>query len=136
LDQPRAQTARKRISHLTVPWCTFSDPEIAHISLHVWEARERGIPVMTVTTMMRDTDRAIVDGEDDGFVKIHIKDGTDEILGATIVTSRASEMINEMSVIMCAGMGMRDLANVLHIYPAQSDAIRQAALTYIRTRGS
>ena len=113
--------AGKRINHLTIPWCTFSDPEIAHIGLYVWEARERGIPVTTVTVMMQDTDRAIVDGEDDGFVKIHIKDGTDQILGATIVASRASEMINEMSVIMWAGMGMRDLANVsLHIYPARN----------------
>jgi pyruvate/2-oxoglutarate dehydrogenase complex dihydrolipoamide dehydrogenase (E3) component len=123
---------RSRQSLLMVPWCTFCDPEIAHIGLHVWDARERGIPVRTITIMMQDVDRAIVDGQDHGFVKIHLKEGTDQILGSTIVASRASDMINEISTIMSAGMGMRDLANVLHIYPAQSDAIRQAALTYVR----
>jgi len=123
---------RSRQSLLMVPWCTFCDPEIAHIGLHVWDARERGIPVRTITIMMQDVDRAIVDGQDHGFVKIHLKEGTDQILGSTIVASRASDMINEISAVMSAGMGMRDLANVLHIYPAQSDAIRQAALTYVR----
>ena len=84
--------------------------------------------------MMQDVDRAITDGQDDGFVKIHVKAGTDRILGATIVASRASEMINEISVAMSVGIGMRDLANVLHTYPAQSDAIRLAALAYARDR--
>jgi pyruvate/2-oxoglutarate dehydrogenase complex dihydrolipoamide dehydrogenase (E3) component len=124
----------KRQSHLTIPWCTFCDPEIAHVGMYIWEARERGISVNTVTIMMQDNDRAIVDGQDDGFVKLHLKAGTGVILGATIVASRASEMINEMSVVMSAGIGMRDLANVLHIYPAQSDAIRQAALTWARPK--
>ncbi|HVA15319.1 MAG TPA: mercuric reductase [Stellaceae bacterium] len=117
-------------SHLTIPWCTFCDPEIAHVGLQVWEARERSIPVKTFTVMMQDVDRAIIDRQGDGFVKIHVKEGTDKILGATIVASRASEMINEMSVVMSAGIGMRDLADVLHIYPAQSEAIRMAAVAY------
>jgi pyruvate/2-oxoglutarate dehydrogenase complex dihydrolipoamide dehydrogenase (E3) component len=82
--------------------------------------------------MMQDNDRAIVDGQDDGFVKIHLEEGTDTILGATIVASRAIEMINEISLAMSAGIGLRALANVLHVYPAQSDAIRQAALTFVR----
>jgi hypothetical protein len=74
--------------------------------------------------MMQDVDRAITDGQDDGFVKVYVKEGTDTIVGATIVATRASEMINEMSVVMSAGIGMRQLARVLHAYPAQSDAIR------------
>jgi pyruvate/2-oxoglutarate dehydrogenase complex dihydrolipoamide dehydrogenase (E3) component len=84
--------------------------------------------------MMQDVDRAITDGQDDGFVKIHVKAGTDKILGATIVASRASELINEISVAMSTGIGMRDLAKVLHTYPAQSDAIRLAAMAYIQDR--
>jgi pyruvate/2-oxoglutarate dehydrogenase complex dihydrolipoamide dehydrogenase (E3) component len=87
--------------------------------------------VKSYTVMMQDVDRAITDGKDDGFVKIYVRDGTDSILGATIVASRASELINEMSVIMSAGIGMRQLANILHTYPAQSDAIRLAALAYM-----
>jgi pyruvate/2-oxoglutarate dehydrogenase complex dihydrolipoamide dehydrogenase (E3) component len=86
--------------------------------------------------MMQDVDRAITDGQDDGFVKEYVQEGTDTILGATIVAARASEMINEMSVIMSAGMGMRQLATVLHSYPAQSDAIRLAAMAYLDDRAT
>ena len=121
---------RRRVSRMTIPWCTYCDPEIAHVGMHVWDASERSIPIKSYTVMMQDVDRAITDGQDDGFVKIHVKAGTDTILGATIVASRASEMINEISVAMSVGIGMRDLADVLHTYPAQSDAIRLAALAY------
>jgi pyruvate/2-oxoglutarate dehydrogenase complex dihydrolipoamide dehydrogenase (E3) component len=119
-----------RKSQMIVPWCTFCDPEIAHIGMQIWDAKQQSIPVKTFTIMMQDVDRAITDGRDDGFVKIHVRDGTDEIIGATIVASRASEMINEVAVIMNGKIGMRRLAEVLHTYPAQSDAIRMAAIAY------
>jgi pyruvate/2-oxoglutarate dehydrogenase complex dihydrolipoamide dehydrogenase (E3) component len=121
---------RRRVSLMTIPWCTYCDPEIAHVGMHVWDASERSVPIKSFTVMMQDVARAITDGQDDGFVKIHVKLGTDKILGATIVASRASEMINEISVAMSTGIGMRKLARVVHTYPAQSDAIRQAALAY------
>ena len=111
---------QKRHSQLIVPWCTYCDPEIAHIGVHVWEARQQSIPVKSFTVMMHDVDRAITDGQNLGFVKIHVEEGTDRILGATIVASRASELINEMSVIMSTGIGMNDLANIVHTYPAES----------------
>jgi pyruvate/2-oxoglutarate dehydrogenase complex dihydrolipoamide dehydrogenase (E3) component len=123
-----------RRSRLTIPWCTFCDPEIAHIGMHLWEARERSIPVKTFTVMMQDVDRAITDSQDDGFVKIHVRDGTDTIIGATICAARASEMINEMAVIMSAGIGMRSLAEILHTYPAQTNAIRLAALAFVNAQ--
>jgi pyruvate/2-oxoglutarate dehydrogenase complex dihydrolipoamide dehydrogenase (E3) component len=121
----------ERQSQSSIPWCTYCDPEIAHIGMHAREARERSIPVECYTTMMHDVDRAITDGQDYGFVKIYVTQGTDQILGATIVATRASELINEMSVIMCAGIGMRRLATILHTYPAQSDAIRLAAVAFV-----
>jgi pyruvate/2-oxoglutarate dehydrogenase complex dihydrolipoamide dehydrogenase (E3) component len=118
-------------SHLMGPWCTYCDPEIAHIGMRMREARRQSIPVTCYTVMMQDVDRAITDGDDDGFVKIYVQDGTDKILGATIVATRASELINEMSVIMSANIGMRQLATILHTYPTQSDAIRMAALAFM-----
>jgi pyruvate/2-oxoglutarate dehydrogenase complex dihydrolipoamide dehydrogenase (E3) component len=119
--------AQQRQSSLIIPWCTFCDPEIAHIGLHVWEARQKSIPIKSFTVMMHDVDRAITDGQDVGFVKIHVAEGSDTILGATIVASRASEMINEMAVIMGTGIGMKALAAVAHTYPAQSEAIMLSA---------
>jgi pyruvate/2-oxoglutarate dehydrogenase complex dihydrolipoamide dehydrogenase (E3) component len=117
-----------------IPWCTYCDPEIAHIGVHAREARERSIPVECYTVMMQDVDRAITDGVDDGFVKIYVKQGSDQIIGATIVATRASELINEISVIMSAKIGMRRLAAIVHTYPSQSDAIRLAAVAFVNSR--
>ena len=125
---------RQRFSALTIPWCTYTDPEIAHVGLYVREARERDIPVKTFTIPMHDVDRAITDDEEAGFVKIHVKEGTDRILGATIVARHAGEMINELTLAMVAGIGLRTLARVIHAYPTQAEAIKKAADAYNRTR--
>jgi pyruvate/2-oxoglutarate dehydrogenase complex dihydrolipoamide dehydrogenase (E3) component len=125
---------RKRVSALTIPWCTYTDPEIAHVGIYVREARRRGIPVKTFTVPMHDVDRAIADGEEDGFVKIHVREGTDKILGATVVARHAGEMINGISLAMVAGVGLRTVARVIHTYPTQAEAIKKAANAYTRTR--
>ena len=125
---------RQRISALTIPWCTYTDPEIAHVGLYVRQARERNIPVKTFTIPMHEIDRAIADGEDVGFVKIHVRERTDQILGATIVARHAGEMINEITLAIVAGIGLRTLARVIHAYPTQGEAIKKAADAYNRTR--
>jgi pyruvate/2-oxoglutarate dehydrogenase complex dihydrolipoamide dehydrogenase (E3) component len=125
---------RERLSALAIPWCTYTDPEIAHVGLYVTEARARGIPVKTFTVMMHDVDRAITDGEDQGFVKIHVKEGTDKILGATVAASHAGEMISEISLAMNAKIGLSALARVNHPYPTQAQAIKMAADAYLATR--
>ena len=83
---------------------------------------------------MHDVDRAIADGEEDGFVKIHVREGSDTILGATIVARHAGDMINSISIAMVAGIGLRTLSRVIHAYPTQAGAIKQAADAYTRTR--
>jgi pyruvate/2-oxoglutarate dehydrogenase complex dihydrolipoamide dehydrogenase (E3) component len=125
----------RRLSTLTIPWCTFCAPEIAHVGLQVWEARTRHIPVKTYTVMMHDVDRAITDMQDSGFVKLHVAEGSDRLLGATIVAARASEMINEVCVAMHSGIGLRALAEVVHTYPTQSAAIRMAARSFCTAEG-
>jgi len=121
-------------SALTIPWCTYTDPEIAHVGLYVSEARDRSIPVKTVTVLMHDTDRAMIDGQEVGFVKIHLREGTDEILGATIVAPHAGEMINEITLAIDAHIGLYVLATVVHAYPTQAGAIRRAADAYAKLR--
>jgi pyruvate/2-oxoglutarate dehydrogenase complex dihydrolipoamide dehydrogenase (E3) component len=125
---------RRRLSALTVPWCTYTDPEIAHVGLYVREAREKDIPVKTFTILMHDVDRAVCDGEEEGFVKIHVRDGSDRILGATVVARHAGEMISGLSLAISAGIGLRTLARVIHAYPTQAEAIKMAADAYSRTR--
>ena len=125
---------RKRLSALTIPWCTYTDPEIAHIGLYVREAREKAIPVTTFTILMQDVDRAVTDGEEQGFVKIHVRQSSDRILGATVVARHAGEMINGISLAITSGIGLRALARVIHTYPTQAGAIKMAAEAYNRTR--
>ena len=123
-----------RWSEVVIPSCTYTDPEIARVGLSVREANERGIPVKTFTIPMHEIDRAVADSETAGFVKVHLRERTDRILGATIVARHAGDMINGITLAMVAGFGLRRLSHVLHAYPTQADAIRQAADAYNRTR--
>jgi len=125
---------RERMSDLVIPWCTYTDPEIAHVGLYVREANRQGIPVKTFTIPMHEIDRAVTDSEDGGFVKVHVRERTDQILGATIVARHAGDMINEITLAMVAGIGLRTLSRVIHAYPTQAEAIRCAADAYNRTR--
>lgn len=125
---------RKKLSGLTMPWCTYTDPEVAHVGLYERDARERGLEVDTYVREFKEVDRAVLDGEDEGFVKFHVKKGRDEILGATIVARHAGEMISEISVAMAARMGLGKLASVIHPYPTQAEALRQCGDAYNRTR--
>ena len=125
---------RKKASALTMPWCTYTDPEIAHVGLYERDARERGVELDTYVREFKEVDRALLDGEEEGFVKIHVRRGRDEILGATIVARHAGEMISEISVAMAARIGLGRLASVIHPYPTQAEAIRQCGDAYNRTR--
>ena len=125
---------RKRLSALTIPWCTYTDPEIAQVGLHEHEAKERGIAIQTFVRHLHEVDRAVTDGDEEGFVKIHVARGTDRIVGATIVARHAGDLISEIGVAMAAGMGLGRLAGVIHPYPTQAEAIRQIGDAYNRTR--
>jgi pyruvate/2-oxoglutarate dehydrogenase complex dihydrolipoamide dehydrogenase (E3) component len=125
---------RKRLSALHMPWCTYTDPEIAHVGLAEHDAAKRGIAIDTYVRPLREVDRAILDGEEDGFVKVLAKKGTGTILGATVVARHAGDMISEITLAMTANVGLGSLANVIHPYPTQADAIRQVGDLYNRTR--
>jgi pyruvate/2-oxoglutarate dehydrogenase complex dihydrolipoamide dehydrogenase (E3) component len=125
---------KKKLSALTVPWCTYTDPEIAHVGLYEKEARDRGIAVETVTVPMDDVDRAIADGEEAGFVKIHTARGKGRILGATVVGRHAGEILSEITLAMVAGVGLGSISSVIHPYPTRAEAIRKAADAYNRGR--
>jgi pyruvate/2-oxoglutarate dehydrogenase complex dihydrolipoamide dehydrogenase (E3) component len=125
---------RKKLSGLIVPWATYTDPEVAHVGMYDWEAEKAGIAVDTFVQSLAETDRGRTDGEENGFVKVHVKKGTDKILGATIVGRHAGELISEVTVAMTGGLGLRHLATVIHPYPTEAEAIRKVADAYNRTR--
>lgn len=109
------------VDSLIMPWCTFTEPEVAHIGMYEKEAQEKGLEVETYTYKLDEVDRAILDGEDEGFARVHIEKGTDRILGATIVASHAGDMIGEFSVAMKAGAGAKMIAATIHPYPTQAE---------------
>lgn len=124
----------KRLSALTTPWCTYTDPEIAHVGMYEHDAEKQGIEVDTYFRSFEHVDRAIADGQTEGFVKIHVVKGKDKIVGATIVGAHAGESISEITLAMVGDIGLGTLANVIHPYPTQAEAIKQAADAYNRTR--
>jgi pyruvate/2-oxoglutarate dehydrogenase complex dihydrolipoamide dehydrogenase (E3) component len=125
---------RARASALTLPWCTYTDPEVAHVGLSEQEAQRRGVAVRTFVQTLRDVDRAVLDGEAEGFAKVHVRAGTDRIVGATIVARHAGEMLPEVTLAMSRGLGLGDLASVIHAYPTQAEAIRKLGDAWNRTR--
>ncbi|RME39256.1 MAG: mercuric reductase [Planctomycetota bacterium] len=125
---------RARTSMLTIPWCTYTDPEIAHVGMYAHEAEAKSISVQTFTVPMAEVDRAILDGETDGFLKVHVQRGTDRILGATLVARHAGDMISELTLAMVAGAGLGTLAKTIHPYPTQAEVIKKAADAYNRTK--
>ncbi len=127
-------SGRQKASSLVVPWCTYTDPEVAHVGMHKDEAAERGLSVNTLTVNLRDVDRARLDGETEGFARVHLKKGSDAILGATIVARHAGEMINELSLAMTAGLGLSAIGRTIHPYPTQAESIRKLADDHNRTR--
>lgn len=125
---------RAKASRLTIPWCTYTSPEVAHVGLQPEEAAAQGIPIQTLTQPLSGVDRAILEGESEGFVKIHVEAGTDQIVGATIVSAHAGEMISEVTLAMRHGIGLKGLAATIHPYPTLADALRKIGDQYNRTR--
>ena len=125
---------RKKWTDLVVPWCTYTDPEIAHVGLYERDAKERGIPVDTFVHPLRHVDRALLDGDEEGFAKVHVRKGTDRILGATIVARHAGELISEYTLAITGKLGLKVIAATIHPYPTQAEAVFHTAIAYQRSR--
>jgi len=124
---------RSNLSSLVMPWVTYTDPEIAHVGLSEQEAQARGLATHTIKIPFATVDRALADGEPEGFVKILHQRGSDRILGATIVARHAGEMISEVTLAIATKQGLNALSGVIHPYPTQAEAIKKAADAYRRT---
>ena len=125
---------KKKLSTLVVPWSTYTEPEIAHVGLYEHEAKEQGIEIDTFKQEFNHVDRAILDGDDEGFVKVHTKKGTGEILGATIVAANAGDLISELSVAITNGVSLGQIASTIHPYPTQGEAIKKVGDSFNRTK--
>ncbi len=125
---------RKKVSALIMPWCTYTDPELAHVGLSEAGAKAQGIAIESYSVPLAQVNRAVTDGEEQGLVRIHVKRGSDRIVGATIVAAHAGELITQITLAMQHGIGLGAFTNVIYPYPTQGEGIKRAAGAYTRTR--
>lgn len=125
---------RGKATDLVIPWCTYTTPELAHVGIAPDEAAEAGDEVQTITIPMHDVDRAKTEGTTEGFLRVHLKAGSDTLLGATLVAEHAGDIISQVTQAMTAGIGLSKLGETIFPYPTSAEALRKAADAWNRGR--
>jgi pyruvate/2-oxoglutarate dehydrogenase complex dihydrolipoamide dehydrogenase (E3) component len=125
---------RRRVSQLVMPWCTYTDPEVAHVGLYESEARQKGIEVDTYQVPIERANRAVTDGQEEGLVKVHVRRDSDTIVGATVVARHAGELITQLTLAITKGIGLSAFSGVIYPYPTQGEAIKATAGLLARKR--
>ena len=126
--------SRRKVTDLVIPWCTYTDPGVAHVGYYEKEARAAGFKVETITEPLSHVDRAVLDGETEGFARVHYDKKTGRILGGTIVARHAGEMIGELTLAMVAKQSVAILSSTIHSYPTQAEVLRKIGDAYMRTK--
>jgi pyruvate/2-oxoglutarate dehydrogenase complex dihydrolipoamide dehydrogenase (E3) component len=125
---------RKKLSDLKMPWCTYTEPEIAHVGQYEHDAVDAGIAIDTYQVSIAEANRAVTDGQEEGLVKVNVRKGTDEILGATIVSAHAGDLITQFTMAIQHKIGLGAFTNIIYPYPTQGEAIKRAAGAYTPPR--
>ncbi len=125
---------RAKASKLVVPWCTYTSPEVAHVGLTLQEAERDGVDLDSHLLPLKEVDRAILDGATEGFLKIHLRRGSDQILGATLVAEHAGDMIGELALAITHGISIGKISSTIHPYPTQGEVVRKAADNWRRSK--
>jgi pyruvate/2-oxoglutarate dehydrogenase complex dihydrolipoamide dehydrogenase (E3) component len=128
------QFLRQKMDYSVVPWCTYVDPEVAHVGLGEKEAKQQNIEYDLFAVRLEDVDRAVVESEDAGFAKILTARGSDKILGATIVAPHAGDLVHEFVLAMKAKIGLGLIASTIHVYPTFAELARKAGDKYNKAR--
>ncbi len=125
---------RGKASNLVTPWATYTSPELAQVGHTAASAAQAGVPIQTFTVPLHDVDRARLEGETQGFCRVHVREGTDKIVGATIVAPNAGDMISEVTLAMTNGLGLGAIGKTMHPYPTQGEVLRKVADAWRRTK--
>lgn len=116
-----------KVDYRVIPWATFTDPEVARVGINKTDAAEQGISYEITRYPLDDLDRAIAEGEDEGYIEVLTKPGKDQILGVTIVGSYAGDLIAEFVFAMRHNLGLNKILSTIHIYPTRMEAVKFAA---------
>ena len=128
------QFLRQKMDYSVVPWCTYTDPEVAHVGLGEKEAQQKNLDYDLFVVPLEDVDRAVVENEEAGFAKILTRKGSDKILGATIVAPHAGDLLHEFVLAMNAKIGLGKISSMIHAYPTFAELARKAGDKYNKTR--
>jgi pyruvate/2-oxoglutarate dehydrogenase complex dihydrolipoamide dehydrogenase (E3) component/uncharacterized membrane protein YdjX (TVP38/TMEM64 family) len=126
--------ARRKVTDLVMPWCTYTDPEIAHVGYYEKDAQSAGYEVATLTQSLGDVDRAVLDGDAAGFARVHYDKKTGKVLGGTIVARHAGEMLGELTLAITAKQTVGVLSSTIHSYPTQAEVLHKIGDAYMRTK--
>ncbi len=118
---------RGRASRLVIPWTTYTSPEVAQVGLTPKEAERQGVAIETLTVPLSHVDRAVLVGDTDGFVRVHLRRGSDRLAGVTVVAPDAGDLIAEATLAMTNGLGLSAVGRTIHPYPTIAEAYRKAA---------
>ncbi|BBM89195.1 hypothetical protein COTS27_00889 [Spirochaetota bacterium] len=116
-----------KVDYNVIPWCTYTDPEIASVGLNEQRAQSQGTEYDLTTYDLKGLDRAVTDLANEGFVRILTRKGSDKILGVTIVAANASTLILEFIAAMKNNFGLKSILATIHIYPSMGEANKAAA---------
>ena len=125
---------RKKSSQLLIPWATYTSPEVSHVGIYPEEAAEKGLEIETFTQSLEHNDRAILEGVNEGFIRVHVKKGSDKIVGATIVAENAGDLISELTLAMNNRLGLSKIGSSIHPYPTQAESIRKLGDQFNKTK--
>ncbi len=125
---------RLKASNLITPWATYTSPELAQVGYTAASAAKAGVAIRTFTVELHDVDRARLEGDTRGFCRVHVREGTDVIVGATIVAPNAGDMISEVTLAMTNKLGLGAIGSTMHPYPTQGEALRKVADAWRRTK--
>ena len=128
------QFLRQKVDYSVVPWCTYTSPEVAHVGMSETEAKEQNIEYDLFTQPMEAVDRAVVESEEEGFAKVLTEKGNDKILGATLLSEHAGDLLHEFVLAMKHGIGLGGIASTIHAYPTFAELARKVGDQYNRTR--
>jgi pyruvate/2-oxoglutarate dehydrogenase complex dihydrolipoamide dehydrogenase (E3) component len=123
---------RRKASALTIPWCTYTDPQVAHVGLSPDSVRARQDQVQTITVPLAEIDRGVLDDETEGFLRVHHQRG--RVAGCTIVSSQAGDLIGLAGNLIGRRASVAELSSTIFPYPTQAEAYRKAGDVYRRTR--
>ena len=121
------QFRKYRADYRVIPWCTFTDPEVARVGLSEAEAKEKKIEYEVARFELGELDRAIAEGEEHGWVKVLTPPGKDKILGVAIVGAHAGDLLAEFVLAMKHGIGLNKILGTIHAYPTLAEANKMAA---------